>query len=41
MQEANKFGFQGTPGYLINGVSIKGAYPVAEFKKIIDRHLKK
>ncbi len=41
MQEAGKFGFQGTPGYLINGVSLKGAYPYEEFKKVIDRHLKK
>ncbi|MCB0376910.1 MAG: DsbA family protein [Bdellovibrionales bacterium] len=39
VQEANKFGFNGTPGYLINGVSLKGAYPFEEFKKIIDRHL--
>lgn len=41
MQEASKFGFQGTPGYLINGVSLKGAYPFEEFKKVIDRHLGK
>lgn len=41
MQEASKFGFQGTPGYLINGVSLKGAYPFPEFKKVIDRHLGK
>lgn len=41
MQEAGKFGFQGTPGYLINGVSLKGAYPFEEFKKVIDRHLGK
>lgn len=41
MEEAGKFGFQGTPGYLINGVSLKGAYPYDEFKKVIDRHLKK
>lgn len=39
--EANKYGFRGTPGYLVNGVSIRGAYPPAEFKKIIDRHLAK
>ena len=39
MQEAQKFGFNGTPGYLINGVSLKGAYPYEEFKKVIDRHL--
>ena len=39
--EANKFGFSGTPGYLVNGVSIKGAYPFEEFKSIIDRQLAK
>jgi protein-disulfide isomerase len=39
--EAEKFGFSGTPGYLINGVSLKGAYPVEEFKVIIDKHLAK
>ena len=39
MAEAKKFGFSGTPGFLVNGVSLKGAYPFAEFKKIIDRHL--
>jgi protein-disulfide isomerase len=37
--EAEKFGFSGTPGFLINGVSLRGAYPFPEFKKIIDRHL--
>jgi protein-disulfide isomerase len=39
--EAEKFGFSGTPGYLINGVSLKGAYPLDDFKQIIDRQLKK
>ncbi len=39
--EAQKFGISGTPGFVINGVSIKGAYPFSEFKTIIDRHLKK
>jgi protein-disulfide isomerase len=39
--EANKFGFSGTPGYLVNGVSVKGAYPIEEFKAIIDRQLAK
>ncbi len=39
MKEAENFGFSGTPGYLINGVSLKGAYPYEEFKRIIDRHL--
>ena len=41
MEEAKKFEFSGTPGFLINGVSLKGAYPPPEFKKIIDRHLEK
>lgn len=39
MAEAQKFGFSGTPGFVINGVSLRGAYPATEFKKIIDRHL--
>jgi protein-disulfide isomerase len=39
--EAEKFEFSGTPGYLINGVSLRGAYPIEEFKKIIDQHLAK
>lgn len=39
MEEAKKFEFSGTPGFLINGVSLRGAYPAPEFKKIIDRHL--
>ena len=41
MEEAQKFGFNGTPGYLINGVSLKGAYPAKDFKAIIDKHLGK
>lgn len=39
MEEAQKFEFSGTPGYLVNGISIRGAYPFPEFKKIIDRVL--
>lgn len=39
MEEARKFDISGTPGFLINGVSLKGAYPFSEFKVIIDRHL--
>jgi len=39
MAEARKFGFQGTPGFLINGVSLRGAYPPDEFAKIIDKEL--
>lgn len=39
MEEARGFGFNGTPGFLINGVSLRGAYPPQFFQKIIDRHL--
>lgn len=39
MEEAKKFNFSGTPGFIINGVSLKGAYPAASFKEIIDRQL--
>lgn len=39
IEEARSFGITGTPGFIINGVSLKGAYPFAEFKSIIDRHL--
>lgn len=35
MREANKFGFSGTPGYLINGIPLRGAYPVGMFEEII------
>ncbi len=37
--EAQKFNISGTPGYLVNGISLKGAYPLAAFKDIIDRQL--
>jgi protein-disulfide isomerase len=37
--EGEKFGFTGTPGYLVNGISLKGAYPFEEFEKIIDKLL--
>lgn len=39
MEEAKKFNMSGTPGFVINGVSLRGAYPFPEFKAIIDRHL--
>lgn len=29
----------GTPGFFVNGVAVKGAYPPEHFKKIIDRWL--
>ncbi len=36
MEEAAKYGFQGTPGFLLNGVPIKGAYPLSHFDTIIE-----
>jgi protein-disulfide isomerase len=35
MAEAAKFGFQGTPGFLLNGVPVKGAYPAQHFDDLI------
>jgi protein-disulfide isomerase len=39
MAEAEKFGISGTPGFIVNGVSIRGAYPFDTFKSIIDKKL--
>ena len=39
-KEAASFGFQGTPAFLVNGVSVRGAYPLPRFEQIIDRWLK-
>lgn len=36
MAEANKFGFSGTPGFLLNGVPIRGAYPMSHFDSIVE-----
>lgn len=36
-----KNGIQGTPGFFVNGVAVKGAYPASHFKTIIDRWLAK
>lgn len=37
---AAKNEIQGTPGFFVNGVAVKGAYPLDHFKMIIDRWLK-
>lgn len=37
VQEAKRFGFTGTPAFLLNGVPIRGAYPVEHFDSIIER----
>lgn len=41
MAEAAKFDMQGTPGFLINGVPVRGAYPASEFDKIISQLVEK
>lgn len=40
MDLARKHGIQGTPGFFVNGVAVKGAQPFPHFKMIIDRLLK-
>ena len=41
IQEAQENGFSGTPGFIVAGVPVRGAYPLAHFEKIINRALKK
>ncbi len=37
IDEASKFDFQGTPGFLVNGIPVKGAYPLEHFDGIIEQ----
>lgn len=37
MKEAAKYGFQGTPGFLLNGIPVKGAYPTQHFVDLIQQ----
>jgi predicted DsbA family dithiol-disulfide isomerase len=37
MVEASVFKIYGTPGFLLNGIPVKGAYPIEYFEKIIER----
>ncbi len=37
--EAQSLGIQGTPGFILNGRALKGAYPFEQFKAIIDDEL--
>ncbi|MBI4678680.1 MAG: thioredoxin domain-containing protein [Elusimicrobia bacterium] len=39
--EADSFGFSGTPGFLFNGVPLRGAYPPVFFDKIVEKLQKK
>jgi protein-disulfide isomerase len=41
MAEANKFGFSGTPAFIVNGISLPGAYPLQEFIEVIEMTEKK
>ncbi len=36
MSEAQKFGMTGTPGFLLNGIPLRGAYPLARFEQVIE-----
>jgi len=36
MAEAGKFKIQGTPGFVLNGVPIRGAYPISHFEMIVE-----
>lgn len=36
LAQANSLGFNGTPGFALNGVKILGAYPQEHFEKVID-----
>ena len=37
IKEAKEFGMSGTPGFLVNGIPIKGAYPAEYFTQIINK----
>ncbi len=39
-KEASTLGFSGTPGFLVNGIPVRGAYPIEHFDKIIGKILK-
>jgi protein-disulfide isomerase len=41
MQEAAHFGMQGTPGFIFNGVPVRGAYPPEYFTGIVEQLEKK
>lgn len=41
LEQAKSLGVQGTPNFYVNGVNLRGAYPIEEFQKIVDRWLSK
>ena len=40
MKEAQAFGFSGTPGFLVNGVGLRGAVPMNMFEPLVERGLR-
>lgn len=36
-EQAKSFDISGTPAFFVNGVAVRGAYPISHFKMIIDR----
>lgn len=40
LKQAEDVGARGTPHFLINGEAVSGALPAAEFRRVIDAHLK-
>jgi len=41
MKLAQQHNITGTPGFFVNGVAVRGAYPLEHFKGIVDRWLEK
>jgi protein-disulfide isomerase len=41
MKEAGSFGMQGTPGFLLNGIPVRGAYPAEYFVSLVDELVKR
>ena len=39
MREAERFGIDGVPAFIINGTLLSGAWPLEEFSKVIDEAL--
>lgn len=37
--EAKKYGIQGTPGFVVAGITVRGAYPIEAFEEIIQKRL--
>jgi protein-disulfide isomerase len=41
VREAESLRLEGTPGYVVGGVVVRGAYPLSHFQSIVDRVLAK